>query len=68
MWVGCMYNIGGGTRGARGAMAPPDFWELKKLPSNEISGSIAIYTFAYDFYMISTIKCTVKAAGKLTFN
>ena len=38
MWVGCMYNIGGGTRGARGAMAPPDFWELKKLPINKISG------------------------------
>ena len=26
----CCHGIGGGTRGARGAMAPPDFWELKK--------------------------------------
>ena len=32
------YIIGGRTRGARGAMAPPDFWELKKLPINKILG------------------------------
>ena len=49
--------IGGGTRGARGAMAPPDFLELKNYPS-----------IKFQVNQLIKIKCTVKVAGKLIFN